>query len=221
MKDFSNADFNVLPIFSKPIFIKNVLLTEKENNIVLDEIKKENFFNSGNVNNEKNLTEKISLGGKNKKFLELKKLLFLKNKILNVFEIFKNKVLEYNSTEFKITTSWLTKTSKNCSSNFHSHSNSMYSGIFYFNVNEKSGNISFENFNKSTFLVIPKKYNIYNSSEISISPKKNDIIIFPSCVNHRIEKNLTDIDRYSIAFNFLPTGVIGINDSNINLNFSI
>jgi uncharacterized protein (TIGR02466 family) len=221
MKDFSNADFNVLPIFSKPIFIKNILLTEKENNIILNEIKKQSFINSGNINNEKNLTQKISVVGTNMKFLELKKLLFLKNKILNVFEIFKNKVMEYNLTEFKITTSWLTKTSKDHSCNFHSHSNCMFSGVFYFNVNEKSGNISFENFNKSSFLVIPEKYNIYNSSEISISPKKNDLIIFPSCMNHRIEKNLTDIDRYSIAFNLLPIGVIGVDDSNINLNFSI
>ena len=48
--------------------------------------------------------------------------------------------------DFEITTSWLTVSKKNEQSTFHNHNNCMYSGVFYLQTDENSGDIVFENF---------------------------------------------------------------------------
>ena len=46
--------------------------------------------------------------------------------------------------DFKITTSWVTRTKKGCQSTIHCHKNSFYSGVFYYgNYNDKCGGIQF------------------------------------------------------------------------------
>ena len=96
----------------------------------------------------------------------------------------------------------------------------MFSGIFYVSVNEQQLNISFENIFKSLFSIEPKEYNIFNSCEQKIFVKNKTLILFPSEVHHTILSNEMNDDRYSIAFNILPTGKIGINntDEYVNLN---
>ena len=39
------------------------------------------------------------------------------------------------------------------------------------------------------------------------------LIIFPSYLHHKIEKNTFDEVRHSLAFNVMPDGIIGENDS--------
>jgi ectoine hydroxylase-related dioxygenase (phytanoyl-CoA dioxygenase family) len=53
-------------------------------------------------------------------------------------------------------------------------------------------------------------YNIYNCQSWSITPKNNDIILFPSMLEHSSEPNRTDIPRYCIAFNVFVRGTFGI-----------
>ena len=47
----------------------------------------------------------------------------------------------------------------------------------------------------------------------SIKPTNGMFLIFPSEVWHKIAQNNSDITRYSLAINFLPTGFIGYLDS--------
>ena len=82
------------------------------------------------------------------------------------------------------------------------HTNSMFSGIYYYQISDS--NLCFENYNNSSWFVEPKKYNIYNSRQILITPKNNDVVFFPSEVYHKIGTNNSTNDRYSIAFNLLP-----------------
>lgn len=96
-------------------------------------------------------------------------------------------ILHY-SNKFKITTSWFTKSEKNQSSNYHNHSNSMFSGILYIQTNKSSGNISFQNFNDSRYKLDSFKYNIYNSTEYTFQPQDGLLILFPSEVHHKILK---------------------------------
>ena len=65
----------------------------------------------------------------------------LKKIILNEFNYFKNTYLKYTSTNFKISTSWLTNSKPNSFSKMHNHRNCFYSGILYLKVPENSGNI--------------------------------------------------------------------------------
>ena len=46
-----------------------------------------------------------------------------------------------------------------------------------------------------------------------LEPKKNRLVVFPSYLYHKIEKNTSDEVRHSLAFNVMPDGIIGQNDS--------
>jgi len=213
-------NYEVLPIFSKPIFVSNLVISEEEKNTINEVVDNENYISSGV--GQKNLTGKeISSSGKNIRILEKDNLKFLKEKILSAFNVYKNDVMQFNNTDFDFTSSWITKTEENQSSNFHTHSNAMFAGVYYHKVTENTSDLSFENYNNPNWLVIPNNYNLYNSRQISISPKINDVIIFPSEIYHRIEKNNTPENRYSIAFNLLPVGVIGEGDSKVKLSFEV
>jgi hypothetical protein len=94
----------------------------------------------------------------------------------------------------------------------------MLSGVFYIECDQNYDKISFQNFNVPTWVIEPEEYNVYNSFKYYINVKKNLLILFPSEVLHKIEKNENKKERISLAFNLLPTGTIGIKDSTLNLN---
>ena len=137
------------------------------------------------------------------------KLFSLKERIMTEFNFFKNNILKYENNDFIFTTSWIAKSKKNETSEYHNHNNCMYSGIFYVNTDENCGQLCFENFADKRFNLIPTEYNIYNCLNFNFKPKNKMIIFFPSELFHKILKNNSDIIRYSIAFNMIPVGNIG------------
>jgi len=156
-----------------------------------------------------------------KKLLNKPEFKFLKDRIVNEFYKFKNEYLRYENNHFKMTTSWVSKTPKGKSSNMHNHNNCVYSGILYLNVNENSGNISFEDMSNKRFRIIPVEYNHLNSTEIRFSPEIGTIIFFPSEIHHKVMDNNSDIIRYSLAFNFMPEGEIGFENGDSYVNMRI
>ena len=70
----------------------------------------------------------------------------LKELLLDYFNQFSEEVLRYDG-EFNITTSWFTKIKTGCSSQYHFHKNSFYSGVLYFGdySNDNGGAIKFNN----------------------------------------------------------------------------
>ena len=148
--------------------------------------------------------------------LKKDKLNFLKKMILDKFNELNNDVYKYDN-EFIITTSWFTHTKDGKFGNFHNHSNSMFSGVFYFTDDNSS--IKFQNFNKNTsFNIIPKEFNVYNSSSWEIKPPKGTILLFPSEVYHYV--NISNRDRKSLAFNIVPVGEYGGGDSKVNIKYA-
>lgn len=146
----------------------------------------------------------------------------LKQSILQKFYEFKNQYLKLETTDFKITTSWLTKTEKNEQSIIHTHKNSYYSGILYLDDIEditKTGKLELISMDESDIAPNPPtQYNEYNSSIWSLSPQKNLLIFFPSSIHHKISLHTSTLPRYSIAFNIFPNGNFGISDSSISIN---
>ena len=148
--------------------------------------------------------------------LKKDKLNFLKKMILDKFNELNNDVYKYDN-EFIITTSWFTHTKDGKFGNFHNHSNSMFSGVFYFTDDNSS--IKFQNFNKNTsFNIIPKEFNVFNSSSWEIKPPKGTILLFPSEVYHYV--NISNKDRKSLAFNIVPVGEYGGGDSKVNIKYA-
>jgi len=203
----------VYTLFSKVFYNTNLNLNDnelKEVVKVLDNIYTKNSYEhyATHHNMDRN---KLSQASIRKNVLD--DLPILKNLIINEFNIFKNDVLKYERNDFKITTSWISKSIKGQSSEYHNHNNCMYSGIFYVQTDKNSGGISFENFENTRFLLNPTEHNLYNCKEIVINPVNNTLIFFPSEIHHKVLLNNSDIVRYAIAFNLIPIGKIGKEDS--------
>ncbi len=139
--------------------------------------------------------------------------------ILKYFYFYIKTLLKFDDLNFKITTSWATKTEKGGFSQFHNHNNSAFSGILYFD-NIGGGNLKFENTGiipRQILLGEPSEWNLYNSNSWTIQPEKNKLIFFPSYLYHGVTVNDSDVTRYSLAFNFFPEGKIGSGDSSIDI----
>jgi uncharacterized protein (TIGR02466 family) len=146
----------------------------------------------------------------------LKSYLLLQKEINNCVKDVINNVYKYNC-DFNITRSWLTKTLPQGSSDDHCHSNNWLSGIYYPDY-DPAFQIQFFNDHKDSFSMQPTEYNIFNSWTWTITPKKNSLIIFSSRLRHKVLENKSTKNRYSLAFNLLPSGVFGNEDSQVNFN---
>jgi|TARA_R110000796_G_scaffold12103_1_gene40240 uncharacterized protein (TIGR02466 family) len=189
---------STIPICSNTLFIYKLDIQEDLNL----KFKKEEFlprnlnFKAGKgvdmniLNKYKNLTEQITAAVDE----TLEKILMLEN------------------VNYKIFTSWLTKTAPGDFSDSHRHSNSWLSGVYY-PKGDPGFSIKFHHDNKTQFFTMPKEYNIYNSTEWIVYPEDNNLILFFSQLRHEILRNESNKDRYSLAFNVLPQGKFGVEDS--------
>ena len=201
-------NYEIYPLFSKPVYVRKLDLDCHKILKLIDN----NFEQAGVKDNINSNVENITSASVNKKVLENKKLKFIKNIVEKELKFYTEEILRYTN-RFKMTTSWFTKSKPNQQSNYHSHTNSMFSGVLYLQAFENSGNISFTDYrNNSMFNLIPKDYNVYNSIEYYFRIEPGLILFFPSEMHHKILTNRSKKTRFSLAFNFIPIG--NINNEN-------
>lgn len=135
------------------------------------------------------------------------------NKEVNLFIRYVMNQMGFHGVDYKIFSSWGTRTNKGGMSMFHRHSNSFMSGVIYFS--DKTSPIFFENPYPVTY---SHKSTIYTSSGRKIPIQRGDIIMFPSTLMHFVTKNEYDVERFSIAFNVVPSGEYGTEDGLIHVN---
>lgn len=208
---------NIYPLFSKVFYTKVIELDLKKSISAVDKICDTNWINSGHKKDYAYDIKKPSLTSKEKQLLKKPKLKFLKNKILEEFYIFTKEVLKYEQ-KFDFSTSWSVVSEPGAETNFHSHANSMFSGILYLHVDENSGDIAFQDYTDIRYLLDKKEFNIYNSRSWRFKPVDGLLIIFPSEMHHKVLKNESHIMRKSIAFNLYPIGDIYQKDSGAYLH---
>ena len=200
-------------LFGKTIYENKLGISDRDRDIYKQLLQNLDYTYSGNGGEQRD----ISHISHEKNVLEHPNLLHLKNKIMQEFYTFKHQHMRYKN-KFEIVRSWIAKSEPGQSSNFHNHNNCMWSGVYYVDVPQKSGGITFENFDVQRFQLQVLDYNENNSDKITIVPKTDTIIFFPSEVYHKIETNESNMTRYSIAFNWLPIGEIGDNTSDSFIN---
>jgi len=139
----------------------------------------------------------------------------LKSQIQKHIDYFVHEVIGATRDQrWEITTSWLNKAPPGGKHDLHWHSNSMISGVWYPKVPANSGAICFHkerghtNLWRDTFCIDSGKDTEYNS-DMGISPENNTLLLFPSLLNHSVLENLSKENRYSLAFNVFPRGIIG------------
>lgn len=210
MNDFI-SNFYVYPVFPNTVAVTNI----KEDLSELDNIKNFEF--------EKINAEFYSAQGIIEMTVDnyiLRKFPNSLKIILNYFYRFKNDVLKYHDYNFEITTSWGVKAHTNSASQFHSHKNSFFTGVYYLENVTAGGKLEFESVGSrpdSWMLGLASEQNIYNSEIFNVTPNKNLIVFFPSYMRHRVGKYLGNDPRYSVAFNIIPVGKFGYKDCQLDL----
>jgi uncharacterized protein (TIGR02466 family) len=207
-----NNNFSVTPLFSIPFCRCNI-------GYIPDDIRKIIV----NLEYERTPAD-TNFYSVNKYVLEIEELKILKNKIMDQVNNFVYDVLDVkDNMKFNIENSWVNKHHKGDSSPEHYHGNSLISGVFYLDADENSGAISFfkdkTHYNLWTETVRVdfnyqdpannKTPNFYNAQSIEFFPQKNDLILFPSILNHEVSANRSETVRYSLAFNLFPRGTAG------------
>jgi len=194
---------NINGIFPTPIYISKLdrELTPLELKFV-DKNKKDFYKNDGNITSNNNyiLNEKT--------FASIKKELDLR-----VQDYFQKVISPTDAITPYITQSWLNYTETNQYHHKHAHPNSLVSGVFYINCDDKFDKIKFFNDKYKTIKPEIKDWNIWNSESWWFSVKTGDIILFPSSLTHMVETKQGDNTRISLAFNVFIKGTIGNNKS--------
>jgi len=194
---------NINGIFPTPIYISklNRELTSLELKFV-NTNKKEFYKNDGNITSKNNyiLNEKP--------FANIKKELDLRVK-----DYFEKVISPTDAITPYITQSWLNYTETNQFHHKHAHPNSLVSGVFYINCDNKFDKIKFFNDSYKTIKPEIKDWNIWNSESWWFSVKTGDVILFPSSLTHMVETKEGTNTRISLAFNVFIKGTVGNNKS--------
>ena len=145
---------------------------------------------------------------KHEEFIKLKKEIdqYLQTYHLKVFRgmEFKESVIQ------KIDKTWVNINEKHHFTEWHIHGGSTLSGVYYIKHDNSSenGDIVFKNPSGSYMTYahwwpkeIVEKYNEISSPGISVTPRSNMLLIFPSWLEHKAEANLKNDYRISISFN--------------------
>jgi uncharacterized protein (TIGR02466 family) len=139
----------------------------------------------------------------------------LKKNIQDKIDHFLYEILEVErSQRWEITTSWVNRAPPGGYHAMHWHSNSLISGVVYIETNPNSGAICFhkdrshKNIFTETIRIDFINQNNLNSETLGFKPINNDILLFPSILNHSVSPNESDQDRYSLAFNVFPRGIV-------------
>jgi uncharacterized protein (TIGR02466 family) len=90
-------------------------------------------------------------------------------------------ILGVTDNELEITESWVNFCQKGAGHHMHNHFNSVLSGTFYLDLKEGEGGelVIIDNRNRGT-IHHRAEHNYHNVSEIYITPKKYDLLLFPS-----------------------------------------
>ena len=117
-----------------------------------------------------------------------------------------------NNIELYITQSWLNYTEENQHHHTHAHSNSVVSGVLYFDCDKENDKIKFTN-PVSYQQIKPeiKDFNIWNSETWWFALETGQLIMFPSSTTHQVETKQGTNTRISLAFNTFYKGTIGSN----------
>jgi uncharacterized protein (TIGR02466 family) len=200
---------SILPLFPTPLYISSINNIKNE----LEYVTRLEYVPGGPA-------EIVNcLMTTNNYILRVPELYDLNKNIEEEINIFLRDQLRFSSNiKFNITTSWVTLHRKDHYAQLHNHPNSLYSGVVYLQTDQNSGSITFHErlptlFPSEIELDIDE-YNILNARTWSIQPKTGDLIIFPSYLKHSVEVNKSEQDRFVIAFNIFPSGILGKRTNN-------
>tara|TARA_R110001583_G_scaffold78489_1_gene212698 strand:+ start:268 stop:849 length:582 start_codon:yes stop_codon:yes gene_type:complete len=121
--------------------------------------------------------------------------------ILNLANKFANEMNLRLSKDIMICP-FVTRMMKGDNHNKHNHPNAILSGLIYLNVPEGSSPVVFHDTNNIRVYnrLFPTKETFQNRDRISYMPKKGDVLIWESFIDHEVPLNEAD-NRETLVFN--------------------
>ena len=134
--------------------------------------------------------------------------------INELVDVCKNRVLEFAKeygvhrpiSNLQCHDFWFNIASTGSYQEFHQHTQSHFSAVYYVNVNDNCGNINFRSIEAMTDMfnlpIADKDMTHASYKSCEYTPKESGLLIFRSNLLHMVEKNLSATDRISISMNF-------------------
>lgn len=131
----------------------------------------------------------------------------LRNFCQTALDLYTNQIMRTKNSNIQITQSWLNLTKDGEGHHEHAHGNSVVSGVFCIKENA-SGHMILKNPIRRDFTFEVEEWNLYNCQYFNIPILQNQLILFPSFLEHSVGK-VTGDDRITLAFNSFPKGGFG------------
>jgi len=219
-----NKNMNIVPINSFNIY--EFECDDTLTDLVLEDIKKTKLFwrssaklenfasNDSDVASAAYLDPKLNIPYYHEEFFS-----WLQQCLDDVTKIY------FKNIKLVISDAWPVKTIFGQGINQHIHSNSIFSGVFYFDSFASSGTCFYQK--NSTVARIEQILGVHhtnNTSDIfngpnhfifTSLPKKNKLVIFPSELKHSMEKHKITKTRYTFSFNSYFNGVVSDNNTTV------
>ena len=200
----TNQDHTIHGVFPTPVYIvkRDTNISPKEAKEIRKIIDKEGMYNNAGNSTSNN---SYIFNGKLKKLKQ-----FCEEHIKTYVE---QVIYPKEELDFYITQSWLNITKPGEHHHEHSHQNSIISGVFYIST-EEDDKITFSDPNvklKELIKFEQKEYNLFNSTSWFFPSVTNELVLFPSWLNHKVDTNeKATTDRISLSFNTFVRGTLGI-----------
>ena len=127
--------------------------------------------------------------------------------LFNDMTVFVNDVCyRYTGTELKFGNFWININGKHDYNLLHNHQKSVLSGTYYVDVPEDNmGDLVLHRGDSAEFFLKDiKEMTMANALSCTKQAKTSTFYLFPSWIKHHVERNESDKERISIAFNFVP-----------------
>jgi len=114
-----------------------------------------------------------------------------------------------SNSKIIITQSWLNKSGKGEYHHEHYHPNSIISGVWYPQIDEKLPPIQFSKLEKRDISLDISQPNDFNCTSFKFPLKQGELILFPSNISHCVPMNTFERERISLSFNTWVKGSFG------------
>ncbi|MEM7430781.1 MAG: putative 2OG-Fe(II) oxygenase [Pseudomonadota bacterium] len=191
--------YKVEPLFAEPIFRADISHAISDEQVAY-------IQNLQMVQNRENLISE------NLYIFNEPELKSISDAVQESLDLFASEVMGL-SNQIYVTQSWSLVNQPQIGMHGHSHSNSVVSGSLYYTdlPLPVAGMIFDKNrtYQQLELTPEPNKQNIFNTPLNIIKPKKGEVVLFSSSLQHYVESNAGTEPRHSIAFNTFIRGKLG------------
>ncbi len=191
--------YEVSPLFAEPFFRADIGYAISESQVAF-------------IKNLEMMENQANLISTNKYIFDLPELASIAAAVQDALDKYSTEIMGIEQKLY-VTQSWSLINNPSIGMHGHSHSNSLISGsLYYTELPDPSSGMIFDRHRGYQQLELPpdrEKQNIFNTPLNIVQPKKNEIFLFSSGLQHFVEANESAEPRYSIAFNTFIKGKIG------------